>query len=106
MEEMTHADRLVERILVLEGLPNLQDLGKLLLGESAVEIVDCDLKAERDSQALLKDAIAPCESVRDYASREILDDTEEHIEHLETRLELVGKVGEHNWLESQVGEPS
>jgi bacterioferritin len=108
IEEMKHADRLMNRILMLDGVPNLQDLGKLLVGENPVEILDCDLRLERASQAHLKEAIAHCESVRDYVSRELLDDiledTEEHIDHLETQVELVGKVGEQNWLQSQMGE--
>ena len=106
--EMKHADKLMDRILMLEGLPNLQGLGKLLVGENAVEVLHCDLKAEQGAQATLKDAIAHCESVRDYVSRgvlhEILDDTEEHIDWLETQIELAPKVGESNWLQSQMGE--
>jgi len=107
IEEMKHADRLTDRVLVLDGLPNLQDLGKLLIGENPVEIMECDLQAERGSHVLLREAVAWCESVRDYVSREILEhilvDTEEHIDHLETQLELVGKVGVQNYLQSQMG---
>ena len=106
IDEMKHADKLMDRILMLEGLPNLQDLGKLLIGESAVEILHCDLKLELGSVSVLKDAIAHCESVRDYVSRElledILEDTEGHVDHLETQIELVAKVGEQNWLQSQM----
>jgi bacterioferritin len=106
IEEMKHADLLVERVLTLGGLPNLQDLGKLLIGETAVETMSCDLRTEVSGQAHLKDAIAYCETVRDYVSRElfehILEDTEEHIDYLETQLELVGKVGEQNYLQSQM----
>ncbi len=110
IEEMKHADRLMDRILMLDGLPNLQDLGKLLVGESAVEVLHCDLKVELAGQANLKEAIAHCESVRDYVSRDlfadILDDTEEHIDHLETQIGLVALVGEANWLQSQMGDGS
>ena len=108
--EMKHADKLMDRILMLDGLPNLQALGKLMIGESLVEALGCDLKSEQGAQATLKDAIAHCESVRDYVSRDILqgilDDTEEHIDFLETQLELVGKVGEPNYLQSQIDTPS
>jgi bacterioferritin len=110
IEEMKHADLLIERVLMIGGLPNLQDLGKLMIGESAVETLHCDLKAETTSQTLLKEAVAHCESVRDYVSRElfekILEDTEEHIDYLETQIELVDKVGEQNFLQTQVGSGS
>lgn len=108
--EMKHADQLIERILMLDGLPNLQDLGKLLIGENAIEALQCDLKLETAAQATIKDGIAHCEAVRDYVSREILqsilDDTEEHIDFLETQLELVHTVGQQNYLQSQMGELS
>ena len=108
--EMKHADALMERILVLEGLPNLQDLGKLNIGEDVPELLGCDLGAETGAQATIKDGIAQCELVRDYVSREvlqhILDDTEEHIDFLETQLDLVGKVGAPNYLQSQMEAPA
>ena len=108
--EMKHADQLMDRIFMLDGLPNLQDLGKLMIGEDVPEILDCDLKLEQGAQATIKDGIAHCESVRDYVSRDllqgILDDTEEHIDFLETQIELLGKVGLQNYLQSQMGEVS
>lgn len=104
--EMKHADRLIERILMLDGLPNLQALHKVSVGETVPEILQCDLALEQTSQAHVRDAIAHCESVRDYVSRElletILEDTEEHIDWLETQLELIGRVGLENYQQSMM----
>jgi bacterioferritin len=106
--EMKHADRLIDRILMLDGLPNLQALHKLLIGESTQEMLECDLKLERAAQLTVKEGIAACEAGNDYVSREvllaILEDTEEHIEWLETQLDLIVKIGIQNYLQSQMDE--
>jgi len=106
--EMKHADKLIERVLMLDGLPNLQALHKLMIGETVPEILNCDLQLEHVSQKTLKEGISVCEQARDYVSRElleaILDDTEEHIDWLETQMELIEQVGLQNYLQSQMGE--
>ncbi|HET9748776.1 MAG TPA: bacterioferritin [Casimicrobiaceae bacterium] len=106
IDEMKHADRLIERILFLEGLPNLQDLDKLLIGQNVKEALECDLTLERRAHPMLRQAIAHCESVGDYVSREIFEDIleseEEHIDFLETQLRVLADVGEQNYLQSQL----
>ena len=105
VDEMQHADKLIERILFLEGLPNLQDLGKLLIGENVREALECDLKLEMAAIPDLRAAIAHCEEVQDYVSRhlfrEILDSEEEHVDWLETNLGLIDKMGLENFIQSQ-----
>ena len=106
IDEMKHADRLSERILFLDGLPNFQALGKLRIGESPVEILRCDLSLEMDGLQVLRDAVVHCEGVNDFTSRklfaDILDSEEEHIDWLETQLSLVERLGEQNYLAQQL----
>lgn len=102
--EMKHADRLMQRILLLDGLPNLQDLGKLNIGETTEEILNSDLALERAAVDTVRSGIAHCESVNDYVSREILvdilEDSEKHVDFLETQLELIGQVGLQNYQQT------
>ena len=106
--EMKHADKLIDRILMLDGLPNLQAMHKIMIGENTEEMINCDLKLERGAQITVKEGIAAAEKAADYVSRDlllmILEDTEEHIDWLETQLDLIGKIGIQNYLQSQMNE--
>nr|WP_218045053.1 bacterioferritin [Kiloniella spongiae] len=105
IEEMQHADKLMDRILLLDGFPNLQNLNKLKIGEDVEEILKCDLAGELEAVEVYKEGIAYCESVQDYGSREllreILVDEEEHVDHLESQFELIKRVGIQNYIQSQ-----
>jgi bacterioferritin len=107
LDEMKDADRLIARILFLDGLPNLQDLDKLLIGENVREVLECDLQLEHKAMPLLREAIAYCESVRDFVSRdlfrEILADEEEQVDFIETQLGLIDKIGLENYIQLQSG---
>ena len=106
IDEMNHADKLIERILFLEGLPNLQSLGKLFIGENVKDCIECDLKLERLAHPPLLEAVAHCESVSDYVSKDlfesILKSEEEHIDWIETQLKLIDQVGIENYTQSQI----
>lgn len=105
IEEMQHADKIIERILYLGGLPNLQDLGKLHIGENVQEILECDMKLEDEGIPMYKDAIEACEKVRDYGTRDllqtILNDEEEHVDYLETQFDLIKQIGIQNYIQLQ-----
>lgn len=106
IDEMKHADALVEHILFLEAVPNLQDLGKLHIGETPQEVLQCDLKLELEALPLLREAIACCEECQDYVSRELLEgilkNEEEHVDWLETQLGLIKELGPENYLQSKI----
>jgi bacterioferritin len=106
-DEMKHADRLIERILFLDGLPNLQDLDKLLIGENVEEVLTCDLRLEQNALPVLREAIAHCESVRDFVSRDLFSDIlaaeEDHVDFIETQLDLIPKIGIENYIQLQSG---
>ncbi len=106
VDEMKHADRLIQRILFLDGLPNMQDLGKLYIGEKPREMIECDLRLEMEALPLLREAIVYCESIKDFVSRElfeeILESEEAHVDWLETQLGLIAEVGIENYLQKQM----
>ncbi len=106
LDEMKHADMLIERILFLEGLPNMQDLGKLMIGEHTQEMLECDLRLELEALPALRDGVEYCESIRDFVSRDLFDailtSEEDHVDWIETQLQLIDKVGTENYLQSQM----
>lgn len=110
IEEMQHADALIDRILFLEGLPNLQDLGKLNIGENVEEILSADLASEMEAQQMYRDSVAAAEKAHDFISRDLfakhLGDEEEHIDWLETQQEMISKMGLQNYIQTQSGPPA
>jgi bacterioferritin len=107
IDEMKHADRLIERILFLDGLPNLQDLDKLLIGENVREVLECDLRLEQNALPALREGIVDCERVRDFVTRDLFSDIleaeEEHVDFIETQLDLIPKIGIENYIQLQSG---